>query len=200
MLFRSSNSLFQQCSSYSVYSDISSNSCLLTVTNTTFTAAPFHTEASSGETLLTNCTIQQGDGNAVYVNSAPTVFVDSVFLLNSHSGSSGAAAYVRDTTLLVQGCTFEANSANDGGALTANAADLQVEDCTFKHNVAKSSGGGVYLYAGSSFLASNCTFDANYALVGGACSTDGTVAIQYSDITLINNKKQIGRASCRERV
>jgi len=103
---------------------------------------------------------------------------------------AGGGVLTADSTVVIEGCTFEDNSAYQGGGIYAYATDVELIDCVFRANDAK-IGGGVYLI---STLASidGCTFEANAASYeddgwgGGLYLGSGTSA-QVTDSWFLDN-------------
>ena len=106
---------------------------------------------------------------------------NSVFRGNQSSDVPNQGSFVgggaihndTDGSMLIEGCTFEANhSARHGGAVFTRTATLQ--DCTFSGNttpLTDGTGGGVF--ASGTAVIRGCTFDANEGLQGLAIHSTG---------------------------
>ncbi|MBI5433503.1 MAG: hypothetical protein HZA52_11800 [Planctomycetes bacterium] len=130
-----------------------------------------------------NCVIDcQHAGRAFRVHSQEAVGtrIDGLTIRNgiATTPSSGGAIVVESASNAdVTRCVFEANWAQSGGAIAivgrADAA-VHVADCAFSANAAAISGGAIA--SARSLLVTNCRFDGNSAMAGGALSVDATIS------------------------
>lgn len=100
-----------------------------------------------GFTLMTRCEMVRntsGFGGATYYRGSSLSIDDCKFEENS-AVLGGGALYVRQDTYFVTGSTFAGNvSGESGGAITARDALLAIEQASLTNNVASVSGGGVH--------------------------------------------------------
>jgi VCBS repeat-containing protein len=96
---------------------------------------------------------------AVNVSSARL----SGFTITGGKSSTGAAMYLENSEVIVEGCVFKDNVAttNGGGMYNLNSSPW-VTSCTFLGNSAGGSGGGMYNLNSSPWV-TNCTFLGNSA-------------------------------------
>lgn len=94
-------------------------------------------------------------------------------------------------------CVFESNWLH---ALFINAADLQAHGCTFRRNAVlqgsvDARGGALMLLDSVEGSAvSNCTFEDNVAVAGGAVQLFGSNEIQFTNCTFVGNRALSGGA------
>jgi len=95
-------------------------------------------------------------------------FVSGFVFANGASGALGGGVYLKSTTIQIDDCRFESNTAVHGGGLGAEASSFVLTDCEFEANTASQTGGAVSLTGFSSATITGCTFRGNGALAGGA--------------------------------
>ncbi len=115
---------------------------------------------------------------------------DFDFVRDSFINNEGCGLYVayNTTSINVDECYFNGNSANYGGGIfLADRSNSVVKNCIFENNIAAVGGG---LSAGSGSGIQNCTFANNEAYnFGGGAFVQGCTFINN---TLTNNKAYMG--------
>lgn len=109
-------------------------------------------------------------GDSAFLNASNVNFSNSTAMETSISGTScGGAIYSFDknSTLILNNCSFQNNYALYGGAIFTANADLKITDCNFINNTAKYYGGAIYKIYGNMSLCDS-EFDGNKANDGGA--------------------------------
>jgi hypothetical protein len=84
------------------------------------------------------------------------------------TGASGGGARIVGSSLVIEGCLFEGNSAVHGGGLAGEASAFTLAGCEFRDNVAGETGGAISITSVPSPSISGCELAGNEALVGGA--------------------------------
>jgi hypothetical protein len=118
------------------------------------------------------------------------VALDSLTLTNGYCGADYGGAILNLGTLNVNRCTLAGNSTDnlipdDGGGIF-NYGILTLANSTFYNNSAWE--GGAVRSVSSALLVTNCTFAANRAGVGGACSSanQGPPSV-FNQVTIVGN-------------
>ena len=157
---------------------------------------------SDGITITKDVTII-GEGNVIIdANSKARIFnidgatvtLKGITFTNGVSGANGGAILTnKDSTLIVEDCTFEDNSASRGGGILIAGANSIIKNSTFKRNYASytgnSFGGGAIeiTSTASNTIITNCSFEENHAGSHG-----GAIAIKdQQNHVLINESKFI---------
>lgn len=116
--------------------------------------------------------------------SAKAILNDCHALSCSAGSSAGAYGGESDSTLVINGGTITKCRADvEGGAVaissgvTATMQDVLVEECEAGGPGQSSKGGGAYLYAGSSLIATRVVFKLSFAQRGGALFCNGGTAM-----------------------
>ena len=161
-----------------------------TVKNSTFTGNYVTVDAGGAvyvnkEATFENCKFDSNTainhGGAIYkdgnVKLTLTGNNENALFINNKAATTntkkyGGAVYVSGGTYVVDGYTFEGNSASSGGALftLSCTSEAIIRNCTFKSNLAQVStgqqGGALYIY-GHDATVENCKFDGNIATKEG---------------------------------
>ena len=114
----------------------------------------------------------QGSGTQVVIQASgmdSSTTLRGMTVRGGHSDTAGAVD-MRESSMAVIGCRFEANSGSTGGAIliSGNAADPTFSDCIFVHNSASAIGGAVAVTNGADPVFTGCRFAFNQAGAGGA--------------------------------
>lgn len=121
---------------------------------------------------IRNCIFEENNGEAVgggvyCVNGAEPHFIDCLFDENDGPSSMG------------------------GAVLVASGSEPTFDGCTFYYNHTTADGGAVAFTNGTPMTVypefSNCLFDGNFAVNGGAIWTNQNVDISLTNCTFINN-------------
>jgi hypothetical protein len=128
-------------------------------------------------------------GGAIYNWGSRTSVFDSVFTDNQAGGSCGHGGAIHNDsggTLVVDGSTFQGNSAvDDGGAIWTDAATT-IADSTFDDNSAQ-HGGAVRQRGGSSTIEGSTFVSNDAALFGGAIDFNGGNTMSITNSTFSAN-------------
>jgi len=92
---------------------------------------------------------------------------DATEILSWNGGSGGGLA-VRDSTMLVENCTFTLNGGYFGGGIGAVDSSVEIRRSVFRENNAEVNGGAVYSRSASELKLIDCHFERNSAHDGGA--------------------------------
>lgn len=108
-----------------------------------------------------------GDGATLALSSADASFSNCRFINNSGTGQGGGIQ-AQNTSLGVESCEFESNSAGVGGAIYTYRGDFRISSCVFADNHS-SGGGAIFSYDADerSFIVDS-VFLRNSAALGGA--------------------------------
>ncbi|MDF1837484.1 MAG: right-handed parallel beta-helix repeat-containing protein [Planctomycetota bacterium] len=100
------------------------------------------------------------------------VILNSCSVSNGFSTSCGAGFMVENGTLWIQDCQFSNNSSTCGGALYLTEVSATIEASQFDGNVsAEFDFGGAILQRNGQLQIEDCSFDGNFASMGGAIAT-----------------------------
>ena len=115
---------------------------------------------------------------------------------NLRKPTNGGAIYWSGNNAVIEKSTFTGNAAEFGGALNLVGQNARVTNCVFTENRAYYSAGGVYTISPNSVI-SNCDFNANTGLQGGAVwfSTENageTITIEKN--RFVDNEANMGGA------
>ena len=131
------------------------------------------------DTLLYNNSADLG-GAIIFASSAPGALVlTNCTLLNNTAGRYGGGVYFQNMNgesgaLQADNCTFAGNTAGWAGGVVAGAVNVTASGSRFIGNQAtgllgyEGTGGALSLQAGAVLVATDCVFEANRALAGGA--------------------------------
>lgn len=119
---------------------------------------------------FTNCEFIENraidDGGAIAVSESSTVVLDGCRMQGNSAGRSGGAVHVDQGICRVERCNLTGNAAaSRGGAIYARG-DLEIRDSVVSGNHSSGAGGGLYSQSGST-VAINNTIYANEALDSG---------------------------------
>ena len=158
---------------------------------------------ANGITITKDVTIT-GNGNVIidadskariFNIQGATVTLKGITFTNAHvSGNGGAIITDSHSKLIVDGCTFEDNSAIRGGAIQISGTDSIIKNSTFKRNYASFSGNGygggaieVYSTAVNTVI-TNCSFEENHAAAHG-----GAIEIKDNQKNVIIRDSYFGK-------
>ena len=120
-------------------------------------------------------------GLTITLGGAPSVILNGGGIINANGGS----LTLRDS--VISECV--ANGENGGaGILNNTGATLVMTGCTLTSNITNHAGGGVFNLG--TFTATNCTFNANFALNGGAIiskANNGLSSTTLRNCTITHN-------------
>eukprot|EP00210_Caulerpa_lentillifera_P007463 g7133.t1 len=111
---------------------------------------------------------------------------------NSTVGLTGAAAYIDDSNVIVDGAIFQNLIAPNGGALYAQSFNITIKNALFKNNHARVMGGAISGEIGT-ITFKNVTFIENNSMLGGALHFYNSTFIA-SDISFEKNTAFDGAA------
>eukprot|EP00210_Caulerpa_lentillifera_P007466 g7136.t1 len=111
---------------------------------------------------------------------------------NSTVGLTGAAAYIDDSKVIIDGATFQNLTAPYGGALYAQSFDITIKNALFKNNHAHVMGGAMSGEIGN-ITFKNTTFIENNSMLGGALHFFNST-FNASEIRFLNNTGSEGAA------
>ncbi len=159
------------------------------------------------------------NGGAISVLSGALCdILNSMFTSNDALGNDGGAVSCILSTIDLDDCDFEQNSAFDnGGAVYVSGATATIDLCKFDTNTATGSGGALFelntqpVVTNSDFIGNSanepggaifcldgggnftdCTFESNDSGdVGGACHHNNTVSLFYDNCTFDSNTSTI---------
>jgi len=125
-----------------------------------------------------------------FINNTGSLTLINVTIKNGNFYECGAI--VNYGTLIIDGCTFEKNTAqgaNGGAIFNYNSGKLNISNSVFKANSA-AGGGAIYNMGSANFNIVNSIFIDNSASTGGAIHNTGTLTISGSTFT--DNTASIG--------
>ncbi|MBP7050470.1 MAG: hypothetical protein KBE65_05605 [Phycisphaerae bacterium] len=158
-----------------------------------------------GELVLTRCKFianwASQFGGAVCADDGTTVVLTDCVFIGNEAGVGGALAG-ESADITMTGCTFERNAAQNQGSLHVMGGSLAAINCTFKGNSSfllsterGGYGGAIGCFDDAEVFVSNCQFEGNSAISGGAIygeySRDGTI---LQDCVFIGNVADQGGA------
>ncbi|MCB9853583.1 MAG: thrombospondin type 3 repeat-containing protein [Phycisphaerales bacterium] len=114
-----------------------------------------------------------GGGGNLLVDTGSTAIIRNCILRNGQSASGGSAAYIRDSSPLLDGCYIVNNSANNGGGVYAivtltNTCAPRFQGCRFEDNTASISDGAAFYSNAATPVFVDCVFIDNVAGNRGA--------------------------------
>jgi len=111
--------------------------------------------------------------------------LSNVAIIGNVATSNGGGVYAKTTTMSVQNCTFDINSANRGGGwFSYLGGDATISNTVFTNNSALDFGGAAEIRS-SEVLFVFCTFDSNVADSDcNAAGSGGAIDIVSSTVTL----------------
>lgn len=121
-----------------------------------------------GSPTIANCWFKDnradGKGGAIYTSHSTLVLEDCIIEANSAPFGGGMANIGPDSDPLLSRCTFIDNSGIKGGGMHNDKCHGTFVDCTFVANGASYAGGGMFTqHGGPGMLLINCVFDGNGA-------------------------------------
>lgn len=155
----------------------------------------------SGSTLIVdNCVFEANmalnGGGAIYLAESQCTATGIWFIENkSHwegnDCDSGGAILVSNSTLDLEQCNFQENSANDycrGSAIAAQNSNVTIETCEFLDNITDGGSGTLSLDFGSIVSITGSWFEGNRTGAGGALSADAGSSCVITSTTFVNNQ------------
>jgi len=147
--------------------------------------------------VATNVSALKNDIRVLRILNSSVSIRDSHFERNNRTQvsaiartlSGGGALFANQSTVFVEGSTFQNNNALSGGALYAVLTELNISNCEFSQNNAwgnEESGGAIYSRLGSVSSLISTNFSQNVAWKGGALSTDNT-SVSLADCNFTSN-------------
>lgn len=136
-----------------------------------------------------------GAGPAIYAHDITTRTVVQGFTLTNGYNVSGGGAYIDNSKLTFNFCTFIDNNAHNGaggGLFIDNVSNVIFYQCDFTDNTAKSAGGAIAASGSSTIKLSICNFtnnNVNSFIAQGhfGPASGGAISItQYSTATIIS--------------
>lgn len=101
--------------------------------------------------------------------------------------SGGGVLFANDSTVSIEGSTFQNNTALSGGALYVAFTRLNINNCTFLRNSARTfRGGAIYSRVGSFFSLTSSNLSENVASTGGAIAAVNT-SVSATDCQFMRN-------------
>ena len=119
-------------------------------------------------------------GALANTNYASAGIYNTIFQENSAVTMAGAIYNEHQSTMIIDNCTFTANTANNGGAIDNDQATLTVENSLFEENVCLDYAGAIYNRYYAKLTVKNNTFRHNQAI-----EDEGGVFYNYFKSTLI---------------
>ena len=163
--------------------------------DTTGFAGSMHNVSLAGLTLVNGDTAGSvgDDGGAILITDDEDVVLTSLTINTSHAVGSGGAVANGNGSLVLDGVTFNANSASGnaatqggGGLYNANGTITVLNSSVLSNNLANGtagSGGGILSAAGIvTITQSNLTFNSANRAGGGIEVIDGTVLLTGSNL------------------
>ena len=132
--------------------------------------------------------LSQEDGGGIR-NLGMLTLQNVVLVGNSAAGGGGAiASYGANSTLTIDGTTFESNSSNGpfGGGALLNSSESTITDSMFKSNSSSFSGGAIVNTSGGSLTLLRTTVKAGGVGLGnrgGGIFNSATLIVNYSTIS-----------------
>jgi predicted outer membrane repeat protein len=139
---------------------------------------------------VTYCTFVENsaeNGGAICnVDDVPAEFRSG--RLTGDAGSRSGARTGPQSSPSIVGCTFRQNQAVWwGGAICTLYSMPTVTDCIFDRNMIDHDGGGMFIYAGSDTMVTNCTFTGNSAGEHGGGIGNNAACPTIADCSFIGN-------------
>lgn len=134
--------------------------------------------------FLNNTCIDEGGG--LHVNAASPQMTACMFMGN-HSNGYGGGAYLASPVATVTRCPVLYNTAHNGAGMFVRSGTLVIDECTFLANSATNAGGGINLETSDSAIIRNGVFFSNNAqLAGGGLYTATGAPIITNGLFILN--------------
>ncbi len=133
-------------------------------------------------------------GGVFHLTTGATLWLESSTLIDNHS-SNGGVAYVQDSSIVIDNCTFaNCSSIGNGGVISAvNATTLHIKNCSFMSNNAV-YGGCLHAERDTSLEVHNSIFYHNFARQGGVLDKSGSGNVTLQNTILKKNYHGSGEA------
>jgi hypothetical protein len=136
-----------------------------------------------------------GAGPVVTVAACGSSTLIRGFTIRSGStAASGGGARIVASSLAIEDCLFEANSAVHGGGLSGESSAFTLTGCEFRDNVASEMGGAISVTSVPSPSISGCELAGNEALVGGGIAVRNGCEPSIDASVLVANLADQGAA------
>jgi predicted outer membrane repeat protein len=111
--------------------------------------------------------------------------LDGFTITSGYSDFSGAGMYLNNAAPTIANSVFTANRAGYGGGLLADAAStVLLQNCVFQQNTATGGGGAISAYSDASITVENSLLTRNEAAWGGAIASDASsITVKSSRIS-----------------
>jgi len=154
-----------------------------------------HIENARYVTLQTVSFTSKNDANGSVVRiekSRTNVTLKDVHFHGGVVELTGAALYIDDSEVTIDGATFTNNAGPYGGAIYAQKFDITIKNAKFVNNSATVMGGAISGDNGNTII-ENTTFEENRSYLGGALHFYNTT-FNGSEIVFVNNHASEGGA------
>jgi predicted outer membrane repeat protein len=136
-----------------------------------------------------------GNGTVVTVNACgASSMIRGFTVRNGASAGTGGGASIVGSSLTIEDCRFENNSAVHGGGLSGEASAFTLIDCELEGNSASETGGAISVTSVPSPSISGCTVTNNDALVGGAIAVRNGCRPDFGASVFVANRADQGAA------
>ena len=140
---------------------------------------------------ITNCYFEnntsnrsRGGGGAISFYQCDCSIIDCNFINNQANASGGAIAWSNSQNSTIINCNFTNNAVNDSGGaieLWQSGPNFYISNCNFINNTANHYAGAVYEgYRGN---LTDCNFEGNKAMNGGAVWSDSSNVVNNCNFT-----------------
>ncbi|HAE10245.1 MAG TPA: hypothetical protein DCG39_01240, partial [Opitutae bacterium] len=176
-------------------SNVSFQFCSFTSNSSGFAGGAMRWNDSVGSLLDCNLTLNQNTSangaGALYLQNTPLTVTRSIFTQNSTSANSyGGAIKLSASSPSFTNCIFTRNfnAGNSGGAIYVDSSSNPTfSGNEFRYNSSVQFGGAIFT-EGQTLNLDGGLFLGNHALYGGGVSTNGSVAVSFSNLRIIGNE------------
>ena len=135
-------------------------------------------------------------GGGLFANESAANVRDCVF--EDNFASYGGGAYLRNSTTMVERCTFRLNRAGAfGGGLQFLNSQTAMTDCIIEQNTCESRGGGLHVFNGTTTLTRvSITSNSSTTVMGGISfdhAGDPFASLQLVDCTVTGNTAAVSQ-------
>ena len=156
----------------------------------------FNKRSEFGATHITpivrNCTFKNNSaldkGGAIYNHEGASPTIENCTFIDN-SAQDGGAIHNYQGAPVIKDSTFTGNSATArGGAVGVDDSGITIDNCTFNDNTSDNNAGGVHLKGTEPMEVTNCYFNGNNAVNGGALVSHEADNVLVQGCYFVNNE------------
>jgi hypothetical protein len=126
------------------------------------------------------------------LNCGAGTLLEGFEVRNGAGAGLGGGAWIKSSSLRIEGCVFADNSAVHGGGVGAENSAFTMTGCALEGNAASQTGGAISVTGLPSPAISGCTFFDNDALAGGALAVRNGCTPAVSGSLMDSNRADQG--------